>query len=185
MKYCKFDEELSKLLYSEFVKENKKLMRKYGKSIIRISFYEILTFLSSTNEKAIPIDTIATVINQRLNENKIHLLDAQEIIKAIMDFIGPFFGFVVDTYKNHRDNGNKILWPILARYIKNPAQYTDQLFTDIAGYFFSHEYISVNEVTEFIVQHYNHKYNELPEEAIFEAVDALFDYFTEKGNISS
>jgi hypothetical protein len=183
MKYCKFDEELSSLLYSQFAKENKKLIKKYGKTIVHASFYEILTFLSSTNEKAIPIDTIATVINQRLNKIKIHVLNPHEIIKAIMDFLGPFFGFVIDIYENHREDGNKILWPILARYTKNPAQYTDQLFTDIATYFFKQEYASVIETSEFIIQ--QGTYKELPDEAIWEAVDALYDYFVEKGNISN
>lgn len=169
--------------YEEFARTNERIVKQYGDLIMRSAFDEIVVFLSSTDERAIPDDVFKQRINARLKADKIQVLNAGEIISAIMKYLEPYFGYTIDSMEKYHEEGRKVLWPILARYIDDPARYIDSLFKDIARHFSKQGHISVMETANAVVSY--KRYADLPEEAVVYAVDALFDFFVEKGLIAT
>lgn len=169
--------------YEEFARTNERIVKQYGDLIMRSAFDEIVVFLSSTDERAIPDDVFKQRINARLKADKIQVLNAGEIISAIMKYLEPYFGYTIDSMEKYHEEGRKVLWPILARYVDDPARYIDSLFKDIARHFSKQGHISVMETANAVVSY--KRYADLPEEAVVYAVDALFDFFVEKGLIAT
>ena len=169
--------------YEEFARTNERIVKQYGNLIMRSAFDEIVAFLSSTKERAIPDDVFKQRINATLKADRIQVLNAEEIVSSIMKYLEPYFGYTIDSMDYHYEEGRKVLWPILARYVDDPARYIDSLFKDITRHFSNQRHISVMDTANVVVSY--KRYADLPEEAVVYAVDALFDFFVEKGFIAT
>lgn len=167
--------------FNGFLEQNKELIQKYDKKILKVVFSNLVSALNSSNEREIPLIYLVETIKNNLSKKKISVLNLEQIVKVMMDFLSPYYGFEEDSYDNHRAEAKKALWRALIRYTSNPSNYIKELFDDIVYEFETSGYISSEEISRKLQS--NEKYGKLPPEAIDDCVSALFDLFVSKGFI--
>ncbi|MCX7677808.1 MAG: hypothetical protein N2316_01175 [Spirochaetes bacterium] len=169
-------------LFDLFIEFHEDFANKYDKQVLSTIFSSLTSTLESTNEEAIPIDLLINNAKEDLSKKKLSVLDLEFIVKKMMSFLTLFYELEEDSFENHREIGEKILWKILARYIKDPENYISPLYTDIITHFEKSKAISINEISLKLCR--KKKYRVLSEEAISYCVEGLFDFFVAKGNIA-
>ncbi len=167
--------------FKSFKASNRDLFTSYNEGILRVIFNEVLYIIKSSSDMHFPMATLIRMVNTRLNEQKIAVLNADVPIRSVMDFLGRHLGIVEDSFNNHADEALKVLWSSLARHINDPVPYIDALFRDITASFAGASIVSTKDAVIFLSSCAT--YRSIPLDALSDAVEALFDFFVAKGLI--
>ncbi len=172
-----------KELFEIFLESEEALAIKYDRSVLLTIFKRLVSVLEDKNERRFPLSYLIENVKHDLSQKKLTLMNLEDIIRPMMDFLCGVYGLVEDSFRAHRDEGKKVIWQALARHTNNPSDFIECLFNDIIQEFEKSNVISINEIANII--HTKNKYKKLSDEAVYDAVEALFDFFTRRGLIGT
>lgn len=170
-------------LFEIFLELDETLATKYDRSVLLTIFKQLVLVLEDKKKNRFPLSYLIDNVKHELSRKKLTLMNPEDIIRPMMDFLCDAYGLVEDSFRAHRDEGKKVIWNALARHTNNPSDYIESLFKDIIKEFEKSTVILIDETVDNL--HAKNKYKKLSYEAVYDAVEALFNFFTRKGLIGT